>query len=211
MNHGNAGAGREAARVPSVRRGRGRGTLVLLGLAACLAPQAVRARDGGAYPLACRDVHADFARVAHCARRAGAWVRIDPARLARMSFRDGLTEIVVEGVGWLWARRDGLALPVFTLDTAPDPFAQGLVRSWHAGKVAFHDRRLRRVLATEFDWSFPFNARGEALVCQGCRSDGRKPASMVGGRWGLIDRRGRLTMPLDEGRGASERYAGSPR
>lgn len=192
-------------------RGRALAALALLGLAAGLAPQAVRARDGGAYPLACRDVHADFARTEHCARRAGDFVRIDPVRLARMPFRGGVTEIVVDGVGSLWARRDGLALPVFPLDNGPDPFAQGLVRARHAGKVAFHDGRLRRVLATNFDWSFPFNARGEALVCQGCRSDGRQPSAMVGGRWGLIDRRGRLTRPLAEGRGAARRYFDWPR
>ncbi|WP_419828632.1 hypothetical protein [Methylobacterium sp.] len=192
-------------------RGRVLGALALLGLAAGLAPQAVQARAGGAYPLACRDVHADFARTEHCARRAGDFVRIDPVRLARMPFRGGVTEIVVDGVGSLWARRDGLALPVFPLDNGPDPFAQGLVRARHAGKVAFHDRRLRRVLATNFDWSFPFNARGEALVCQGCRSDGREPSAMVGGRWGLIDRRGRLTRPLAEGRGAARRYFDWPR
>ncbi|RZK90425.1 MAG: hypothetical protein EOO66_14070, partial [Methylobacterium sp.] len=94
-------------------RGRALGALALLGLASGFAPQAVQARDGGAYPLACRDVHADFARTEHCARRAGDFVRIDPARLARMPFRGGVTEIVVDGIGALWARRDGLALPVF--------------------------------------------------------------------------------------------------
>ncbi|MDO9427738.1 MAG: hypothetical protein Q7T93_13025 [Methylobacterium sp.] len=191
-------------------RGRALGALALLGLAAGFAPQAVQARDGGAC-TACRDVHADFARTEHCARRAGDFVRIDPARLARMPFRGGVTEIVVDGIGALWARRDGLALAVFPLDNGPDPFAQGLVRARHAGKVAFHDRRLRRVLATDFDWSFPFNARGEALVCQGCRSDGRQPSAMIGGRWGLIDRRGRLTRPLAEGRGAARRYFDWPR
>ena len=50
------------------------------------------------------------------------------------------------------------------------------------------------------------NARGEALVCAGCRSDGHQPASMVGGRWDVIDRRGRLVEHLSEGRAASDRY-----
>ncbi|MFC6027259.1 MULTISPECIES: hypothetical protein [Methylobacterium] len=192
-------------------RERALGALVLLGLTAGLVPQTVRARDGGPYPLACRDVHADFARHEGCARRAGDWIRIDPARLARMPFKDGVTEIVVDGIGWLWTRRDGLALPVFPLDNGPDPFAQGLVRARHAGKVAFHDRRLCRVLTTDFDWSFPFNARGEALVCRGCRSDGRQPSAMVGGRWGLIDRRGRLTRRLEKGQDAARRYFDWPR
>ena len=182
-----------------------RAALIATAVLASLALPAWNA-ESATFPLACRNVHADLDRYAHCARRDGAMVRIDPAYLARMRFHRGLTEIVVDGVGWLWARRDGLALPVFILDNGPDPFALGLVRAWHVGKVAFYDRRLRRVLTTAYDWSFPFNARGEALVCQGCRSDGRVPSSMVGGLWGLIDRRGRITLPLAEGGQAFDRY-----
>ena len=173
-------------------------------------PLPARNAEAATFPLACCNVYVDLDRYAHCARRDGVMVRIDPAYLARMRFHGRLTEIVVDGVGWLWARRDGLALPVFILDNGPDPFASGLVRAWHAGKVAFYDRRLRRVLTTAYDWSFPFNARGEALVCQGCRSDGRVPSSMVGGLWGLIDRRGRIAMPLAKGGQASERYLNQP-
>lgn len=188
------------------------GTRAALIATAVLASHALPAwvAEAATFPLACRNVHADLDRYAHCARRDGVMVRIDPAYLARMRFYRGLTEIIVDGVGWLWARRDGLALPVFIHDNGPDAFASGLVRGWHAGKVAFHDRRLRRVLTTTYDWSFPFNARSEALVCQGCRSDGRVPSSMVGGLWGLIDRRGRLAMPLAEGGQAFDRYFNQP-
>jgi len=161
-----------------------------------------------AYPLACAYFRRDLDSYEHCARREGGMVRVAPAHAARMQFERGLAELRVPGVGCLWARRDGLALPVYMLDNGPDPFAQGLVRSRREGKVAFYDRRLRLVLATPYDWSFPFNARGEALVCEGCRSDGREPASMVGGRWGLIDRTGRLVMPLSENGAADRRYFG---
>ncbi|KQQ12036.1 hypothetical protein ASF53_15345 [Methylobacterium sp. Leaf123] len=163
-----------------------------------------------AYPLACAYFRRDLDQYAHCARRDGGMVRVAPAHAARMHFERGLAELRVPGVGCLWVRRDGLALPVFILDNGPDPFEQGLVRSWREGKVAFYDRRLRLVLATPYDWAFPFNARGEALVCEGCRSDGRDPASMVGGRWGLIDRTGRPVMPLAETDAADRRYFGRP-
>jgi hypothetical protein len=137
-------------------------------------------------------------------------VRVAPAHLARMRFERGLAELRVPGIGCLWVRRDGLALPVFLLDNGTDPFEQGLVRSWRDGKVAFYDRRLRLVLVTPYDWAFPFNARGEALVCEGCRSDGRQPAAMVGGRWGLIDLTGRLVLPLAETDAADRRYFDRP-
>ncbi|HEV2543482.1 MAG TPA: hypothetical protein VGU70_12070 [Methylobacterium sp.] len=179
--------------------------LVALPLPALSAGQSAAAT---AYPLACAYFHRDLDQYAHCARREGGMVRVAPAHAARMHFERGLAELRVPGIGCLWVRRDGLALPVFMLDNGPDPFAQGLVRHWRDGKVAFSDRRLRLVLATPYDWAFPFNARGEALVCEGCRSDGREPASMVGGRWGLIDRTGRLTMPLRDGEAAHRQFFG---
>ncbi|TFZ60874.1 hypothetical protein E4V01_03425 [Methylorubrum sp. Q1] len=158
------------------------------------------------FPLACAYFRRDLDSYEHCARQDDGMVRVAPAHVTRMHFERGLAELRVSGIGCLWVRRDGLALPVFMLDNGPDPFEQGLVRSWRDGKVAFYDRRLRLVLATPYDWAFPFNAHGEALVCEGCRSDGRQPASMVGGRWGLIDRTGRLVMPLAETDAADRRY-----
>ncbi len=160
------------------------------------------------YPLACAYFRRDLDRYEHCARREGGMVRVAPAHVARMHFERGLADLRIPTVGCLWARRDGLALPVFMLDNGPDPFEQGLVRSLREGKVAFYDRRLRLVLATPYDWAFPFNARGEALVCEGCRSDGRAPSAMVGGRWGLIDRTGRIVMPLREGEAAHRHFFG---
>lgn len=165
-------------------------------------------RVGTDYPLACRYARTELDRFERCARRNGDVVRIAPDHVARMRFRRGLAEAAIDGIGWLWVRRDGLARPVFILDAGPDLFEQGLARGWHRGKVAFYDRRLRLVLPTPYDWSFPFNARGEALVCEGCRPDGRQPSSMIGGRWGLIDRRGRTVLPLSEDDAASDRYFG---
>ena len=203
-----------SSRGRSMRRtGRIARTLAVLAVLPPLVPvQAVQARDGGGpgadYPLPCLSFRADLDRFEHCARREGKMLRIAPAHVARLRFQRGLAEVRVPGVGCLWARPDGLALPVFILDNGPDPFEQGLTRSFRYGKVAFYDRRLRLVLATDYDWSFPFNARGQALVCKGCRSDGREPASMVGGQWGIIDRQGRVVMPLTESGEPLRRFFG---
>nr|WP_238231628.1 hypothetical protein [Methylobacterium sp. WL9] len=164
------------------------------------------AMSAPAYPLACRFVRTELDLHRDCARRDGAVLRIAPVHIAQMRFRRGLAEVAIDEIGWLWVRRDGLALPVFVFDNGSDPYVQGLVRGWHAGKVAFYDRRLRLALATPYDWSFPFNRRGVALVCTGCRSDGRSPSSMIGGRWALIDRKGALLEPLSESDTASDRY-----
>lgn len=174
--------------------------------------QAARAGDtkglDANYPLSCTYFRSDLDQFEHCARRDGEMIRIAPAHLAQMHFRGGVAEVRIPEVGCLWARRDGLAVPVFVLDNGSDPFEQGLTRGTHHGKVAFYDRHLRLVLATDYDWSFPFNGKGQALVCTGCRSDGQQPASMVGGRWGIIDRKGRIVMPLTEGDVPFKRFFG---
>lgn len=202
---------------PNGRPAPGRRVAVLVAVLAALATPAALAATGqgaptgrteGSYPLACHYVRRELDRFEACARREGGMVRVAPAHVARMPFDRGLAELRVPTIGCLWVRRDGLALPVFTLDNGPDPFEQGLVRSWRDGKVAFYDRRLRLVLATPYDWAFPFDASGESLVCEGCRPDGREPASMVGGRWGIIDRTGRLVLPLAEGGAAADRFFG---
>ena len=183
---------------------------VLAVLAMILPPPAAPAREGrpraADYPLDCYYFGPELDRFARCARREGDAVRIAPVHARRMAYEHGLAEVRLPGIGCLWARRDGLARPVFIFDNGPDPFVQGLVRGWHEGKVAFYDRRLRLVLATDRDWSFPFNGRGQALVCQGCRSDGHEHASMIGGRWGIIDRAGHLVVPLSEGDEPSRRF-----
>ncbi len=159
------------------------------------------------FPLPCAHARSDLGIVERCARREGEKGRISAATIARMRFRHGLAEVMIPGIGWLWTRRDGLALPVLTVDNGPDPFVQGLTRARRAGKIAFYDRRLRLVLATPFDWAFPFNDQGEALVCEGCRSDGHpEHASMVGGRWAIIDRKGLVLIPLAEDGEPSNRY-----
>ncbi|MCG5245967.1 hypothetical protein [Methylorubrum extorquens] len=186
---------------PSRRVARG----IVAGLTALVALP-LPALGAAPYPLACAYFRRDLDSYAHCARREDGIVWVAPAHFARMRFERGLAELRVPGIGCLLVRRNGLALPVFMLDNGPDPFEQGLVRSWRDGKAAFYDRRLRLVLATPYDWAFPFNARGEASVCEGCRSDGREPAALVGGRWGLIDRTGRLVLPLAETDAADRRY-----
>lgn len=163
------------------------------------------------YPLACHYFGPELDRFERCARPEGETIRIAPAHARRMPYEHGLAEVRIAGIGCLWARRDGLARPVLTFDNGPDPFVQGLTRGRRGDKIAFYDRRLRLVLATDYDWSFPFNARGQALVCKGCRSDGQEHASMIGGRWGIIDRAGHLVMPLTEGAEPSRRFFGGNR
>lgn len=138
-----------------------------------------------------------------CAYRgADSKVRIDPAHLERLSYsEEGLGSVWVNGVGWIYVKRDGETLEVLALDNGPDPFAEGLVRGLRNGKVAYFDRSFRMVIAPRYDFGWPFSG-GRARVCLGCRTEPADPAdferhlSVVGGEWGFIDLAGREVVPV---------------
>ena len=131
-----------------------------------------------------------------CVRVGPGGVRVAPWCRRPACFTGGLGQVAVRGMGWLYVRRDGRAALVETFDNGPDPFAEGLARSRVGGKVAFVDRRLRPRIVTDYDWASPFE-HGRADVCTECRAvaDGEHSV-MEGGRWGVIDRQGRVVVPV---------------
>ncbi len=161
--------------------------LKMLGPAAGRAPLdcAYAPRAGGELSIFHRCAGKDAAGRIHFSRR----------RLRSMAYDGrGLASVFVGG--WRYVARDGRSAPVMTWDNGPDPFASGLARSPDGGKVGYIDPRLRIVIAARFDGAYPFE-NGRAVVCIGCRivSEGEH-SSYVEGRWGCIDRRGRLVVAL---------------
>ena len=152
-----------------------------------------------AYPLECSYVakRGELDRQGPCARMEGDAPRIDPAHLARMAFDHGLAEVRIDTAGIAYVRRDGRAALVFIFDNGADYFKQGLARGLRHGKLVYYDRRLRPVIVTGYDWGEPFE-HGRAGVCIGCKVEklGDEHSYMAGGRWGVIDRRGKLVVPL---------------
>jgi len=134
----------------------------------------------------------------HCAWREGGRLRVAPEEMRRLAFdRWGLAGLAIEGQ-WYYLRRDGRSLPVVTFDNGPDYFEEGLTRSQQPGGMAWYDRNFRQVIAPRYDWGSPVN-KGRAEVCRACvRSapDADGHWSMLGGEWGVIDRRGREVVPL---------------
>ena len=122
--------------------------------------------------------------------------RVVPGLVARLRFERGLGQVLLRGTGWMYVRRDGRAAAVETFDNGPDYFEEGLTRSRIGGRIAYLDRTLRPRIVTEYDWGAPFR-QGRADVCVGCRTEREgEHWSMVGGKWGVIDRTGWVVVPL---------------
>ncbi len=152
----------------------------------------------GEPPLSCRLAPADSeVEIAACADRdAKGGIHLRPDALRRLTFdAQGVASARIEGI-LFFVCRNGRTAPALPFDNGPDEFHQGLARSLVNGKVGFVDRRLRQVVAPTWDFAFPFD-QGLAVVCLGCvaKSEGEHTA-MVGGRWGMIDRSGRIVVPV---------------
>ena len=107
----------------------------------------------------------------------------------------GLATISVDGA-FFYVDRRGKTARGLPFDNGPDPFVEGLVRTIEKGKVGFLDRQLRRVIAPQWDFAFPFRG-GIAVVCNGCRAEpGDEHPKITGGVWGYIDRKGRTVVPV---------------
>ncbi|WP_076073102.1 hypothetical protein [Sphingomonas montana] len=163
-------------------------------------PQAAPAGSPRSFPLAClyerRGVGMDDAE--RCAAEVGGVVTLDPAIVAVLAYRRGLASYAVIGKGWFLRRRDGVTRLMYTFEAGPDHFVEGLARAWIDGRLAYVDRRLRVRFRTRYDWGDRFE-RGRAAVCIGCtvlKVDGGEHSVMTGGRWGVIDRRGREVVPV---------------
>jgi hypothetical protein len=72
-----------------------------------------------------------------------------------------------------------------------------LARSLKAGKVGFVNSDLDEVIAPAWDFASPFQD-GLAAVCNGCaaKSDGKEHTIITGGKWGYIDKLGKVVVPV---------------
>ena len=154
------------------------------------------------FPLDCTYVARGGGLESHgpCARIEEDVPHIDPAHLARMTFENGLAEVRIgragTGGGIAYVRPDGRAVSVFILDNGADYFKEGFVRGLRHGKLVYYDRALRPMIVTDYDWGYPFD-HGRAEVCIGCKEKrlDDEHGTMVGGRWSVIDRKGRVLEP----------------
>ncbi|WP_240471661.1 WG repeat-containing protein [Hymenobacter aerophilus] len=105
------------------------------------------------------------------------------------------------GLPWLlnaWGER---TVRAFFFDNGPDYVAQGLMRYTNdSAQVGFANRRGRVKIPAQFTIAHPFQ-HGYSIVGQGSHQEPLYPGDtehMVwrGGKWGIINRRGRVVAPL---------------
>jgi hypothetical protein len=120
--------------------------------------------------------------------------------LAEIAFdADGLGSVVVDGGGLYFVSRQGKTAPALKFDNGADYLVEGLARTVRGGKVGFVNAQLDLVVEPVWDWASPF-AHGVAAVCMGCVatlvSPGDEHTAMTGGKWGYIDKRGKVVVPV---------------
>lgn len=122
-------------------------------------------------------------------------VVIEPRYAMAGKFSHGIAAVVSDG-SWAYIDTTGrVIVRPFVFDNGPDYFREGLARYVADGKMGFFDRSGRIVIRAGFDFAGRFSD-SRAEVCQGCRKVAAgEHYTIEGGRWGVIDRRGKLVVP----------------
>lgn len=112
---------------------------------------------------------------------------------------------VVAKEGWVYINSFGkIILTPYMMDNGPDYFSEGLARYVENGKIGYFDPNGRTIIPARFDFATPFN-KGVAKVCHGgevetIKGDPDKATDYhkhVGGKWGLIDKEGKIIQPIE--------------
>jgi len=147
------------------------------------------------WPIPCSVFPDRDAAVAACARRgADGEIVLRPGVVGG---EQGPEAVVVEGELY-FALPSGKTAPALLYDNGPDYFVEGLARTVRDGKVGFVNEELEVVVPREWDFAFPCED-GVARVCTGCsvaREEGGEHGIVQGGTWGVIDREGRVVVPV---------------
>jgi hypothetical protein len=137
---------------------------------------------------------------AACEQKSDGSIVVSRQSLADIAFGpEGLGAIIVADRGLCFVNRQGKTAPAFHFDNGPDYVVEGMARTVKNGKVGFVNTQLDQVVAPVWDFASPFE-HGVAEVCMGCVSTPVRPGDehtyMAGGKWGYIDRRGKVIVPV---------------
>lgn len=132
-------------------------------------------------------------------------VVIPTAFLFADEFSDAGVAFAVAREGWVCINGQGEPLlRPFIFDNGPDYFQENLARFVQDGKMGYFNRACEVVIPAAYDFGLPFE-NGRAAVCMECYKEyAGEHYTVVGGRWGCIDREGKLVKPLVSSRGPVE-------
>lgn len=127
-------------------------------------------------------------------------IQLAPASIPQLSFDgDGLSAILVDKRDLYFVSRQGRTAPAFVYDNGPDTVVEGLARTTKSGRIGFVNPLLEVVVEPVWDFAFPFQ-QGVAVVCMGCTptaGPGEEHRTVTGGKWGYIDKRGKVVVPVE--------------
>jgi hypothetical protein len=188
-------------------------TALLMSLLLAQASETTTASSAEAYPLPCTYwSERDLETAEHCAAKTPDGYTIAPAILGDLAFTDDLATITFPGHQWFYRHRNTRMVEMLTYDNGPDAFAEGLARGRIGDELVYVDKELNVEIRAPYTFGFPFE-NGRADVCTGCVSvpvNGGEHSIMQGGRWGVIDKRGRETVPLRPREDAPEQPNAQP-
>jgi len=98
-----------------------------------------------------------------------------------------------------YVSKSGKVVRSFFFDNGADSFKEGLSRIIIKKKIGFVNEKLETVIEPQFDFAYSFE-NAKSMVCNGCREE-KEPngehTMIVGGKWGVIDKHGKIILPLE--------------
>jgi len=119
---------------------------------------------------------------------------LDPKHFKALYFGDSNLAVVYTNHAIFYVSKTGKVKRTFLFDNGADYFKEGLARTISKGKYGFMNDKLEILIKPQFDFVYPFSD-GKARFCNGCKkkSDGEEHSTMVGGKWGYVDKDGKIT------------------
>jgi WG containing repeat len=115
----------------------------------------------------------------------------------------GIADVFLKPDKWYKIDTKGKKLyQSYFFDNGPDYYVSGLMRFIENGKIGFADRHGKIVIPASFDFATPFSYSAPiTMVCNGCQKKCSSKnlcnhAEMIGGKWGMIDSKGEVIVPI---------------
>lgn len=139
----------------------------------------------------------DYTIYENCGYVAHEKIVFYPSHLKKLKYSAaGLASAWIEHIGWVYVTRGGIVIPTVTYENGPDYFQEGMARYRENNRIGFINEKGEVVIPAQFGWAFPFED-GVAVFCEGATlvKDGEYTL-LEGGRWGAIDRTGKIIIPV---------------